>query len=87
MTQLVQEGTCVHFSNVLVNFHRYRQLLELQKLRRKAKKVVDTKASKGRKIRSVTGSVNNLPSWSVSSLTMQLGNQGTWENQRIYHMV
>ena len=31
----------------------YRQLLELQKLRRKAKKVVDTKASKGRKIRLV----------------------------------
>ena len=33
--------------------HGYRQLLELQKLRRKAKKVVDTKASKGRKIRLV----------------------------------
>ena len=31
-----------------------RQWLELQKLRNKAKKKVDTKASKGRKIRSVT---------------------------------
>ena len=31
----------------------YRQLLELQKLRRRGKKVVDTKASKGRKIRLV----------------------------------
>lgn len=62
---------------VIVNFRGYRQLLELQKLRRRAKKVVDTKASKGRKIRSVTGSVNNLPSWSVSSLTVQLGNQVT----------
>ena len=35
----------------LANYHGYRQLLELQKLRKRAKKVVDTKASKGRKIR------------------------------------
>ena len=34
-----------------------RQWLELQKLRNKAKKKVDTKASKGRKIRSVVSSV------------------------------
>ena len=33
-----------------------RQWLELQKLRNKAKKKVDTKASKGRKIRSVVAS-------------------------------
>lgn len=35
-----------------------RQWLELQKLRNKAKKKVDTKASKGRKIRSVAAANN-----------------------------
>ena len=34
-----------------------RQWLELQKLRNKAKKKVDTKASKGRKIRSVATAI------------------------------
>ena len=36
-----------------------RQWLELQKLRSKAKKKVDTKASKGRKIRSVAVHIYN----------------------------
>ena len=44
---------CVYIVITVGSFHGYRQLLELQKLRRRAKKVVDTKASKGRKIRLV----------------------------------
>ena len=46
---------CVYVCIVITvgSFHGYRQLMELQKLRRRAKKVVDTKASKGRKIRLV----------------------------------
>lgn len=42
----------VYLITAVASYHGYRQLLELQKLRRRAKKVVDTKASKGRKIRS-----------------------------------
>jgi len=38
-----------------------RQWLELQKLRTKVKKTVDTKASKGRKIRYVTDHVYPMP--------------------------
>ena len=44
---------CIILVIAVASYHGYRQLLELQKLRRRAKKVVDTKASKGRKIRSV----------------------------------
>lgn len=44
---------CMFLVTTVVSYHGYRQLLELQKLKRRAKKVVDTKASKGRKIRSV----------------------------------
>ena len=46
---------CVYVCIVITvgSSHGYRQLLELQKLRRRAKKVVDTKANKGRKIRLV----------------------------------
>ena len=44
---------CICIVITVGNFHGYRHLLELQKLRRRPKKVVDTKASKGRKIRLV----------------------------------
>ena len=53
MIQLVWGGVYVIVVTYVTGCHGYRQLLELQKLRRRAKKVVDTKASKGRKIRSV----------------------------------
>ena len=51
---------CVHIVIAVDSCHGYRQLLELQKLRRKAKKVVDTKASKGRKIRLVISLISGF---------------------------
>ena len=55
MGRYVRMYVCMYVCRVIAvsSCHGYRQLLELQKLRRKAKKVVDTRASKGRKIRLV----------------------------------
>ena len=55
--------------------HGYRQLLELQKLRRKAKKVVDTRASKGRKIRLVVTLKSVADCSKLHSYTLFMGLQ------------